>query len=116
MIPHLFGRTSREAGLPVIEESRQLIANETANGVCAALRGMAVRPDSTGFLQNINIPTLVVAGDEDAIIPASEMNLMASRIPQARFERIFKAGHLPPLEQPGIFADIFLQFLKHRNL
>jgi len=116
MIPTLFGASSQEARLPLIDAARQTILTGNPSGVCAALRGMAVRPDSTHFLQTINIPTLIVAGDEDAMIPAAEMELMSTRIPRARFERIFKAGHLPPVEQPDVFVDIFSQFLKRSVL
>jgi pimeloyl-ACP methyl ester carboxylesterase len=65
---------------------------------------MRNRPDSTELLSRIAVPTVVLAGDQDAIIPPAEGQSMAGAIPGARFVTIPGAGHLTPMERPGAVA------------
>ena len=69
-------------------------------GMAACQEAMASRPDSTPQLASITVPTLVVAGEEDGVVPVEEMRAMAAAIPGARFEVVAGAGHLVNLEQP----------------
>jgi pimeloyl-ACP methyl ester carboxylesterase len=81
-------------------------------GIAAALRGMAQRPDSTSLLPQIDLPTLVLVGQEDAISTSDEMRGMAAAIPQARFVEVPAAGHMAPLEAPTAVNDAISAFLK----
>jgi pimeloyl-ACP methyl ester carboxylesterase len=58
------------------------------------------------------VPTLVIAGEEDAIIPAAGAELWAERIPGARFVLLPKAGHLPNLETPEAFNQAIEEFVR----
>jgi pimeloyl-ACP methyl ester carboxylesterase len=81
-------------------------------GLVGALRAMRDRPDSTPLLGGINVPTLVVAGEEDKITPAEGMRAMAQAIPGAQFAAIPAAGHLAPLEQPLATSRTLADFLE----
>jgi pimeloyl-ACP methyl ester carboxylesterase len=87
----------------VLATVRALIADGTPEGVAAAQRGMALRPDSVPTLARIACPTLVVFGDEDQLIPLGEGQRMAQTVKGARMVRIPGAGHLPNLENPSAF-------------
>jgi pimeloyl-ACP methyl ester carboxylesterase len=79
------------------------------------LRGMARRRDSTDLLREIRVPTLVVVGDQDAITPPAESEMMASTIPGATLVKIPGAGHLSNLENPQAFTSAIRDFLRsHR--
>ena len=80
-------------------------------GVAAALRAMAHRPDSTPLLPRIHVPTLVVVGAEDAITPPDAARRMQQSIPGAQLEIVEQAGHLPPVEQSDRFARLLSDFL-----
>jgi pimeloyl-ACP methyl ester carboxylesterase len=82
------------------EALQQVILNCPPQGVAAALRGMAARPDATPLLKSITVPTEVIVGEHDAISPPTEMRGIADAIPRARFVEIIGAGHLAPLEKP----------------
>jgi pimeloyl-ACP methyl ester carboxylesterase len=69
-------------------------------GIAAALRGMAERPDVTARLREIAVPTLVICGEHDAIVKPAEMQEIAATLPQAKYVEIKDAGHMAPLEQP----------------
>ncbi|WP_306590771.1 alpha/beta fold hydrolase [Geothrix sp. 21YS21S-4] len=85
------------------KEVRALMEPSRAEGVAAALLGMADRPDRTPGLSRIGVPTLVVTGADDTIIPSSESQRLAEAIPGAELEIIPKAGHLVAYEQPEAF-------------
>lgn len=116
MMPQLFGKTSLAAQLPVINEVKGWIQQASPKAVCAALRGMAERPDSNFILPQIQVPTLVLSGTEDLFIRTPEMEGMAKLIPKAEFHAVEGAGHLLPNEKQDVFNDHFLHFLKRNVL
>jgi pimeloyl-ACP methyl ester carboxylesterase len=87
------------------QQTRHLMANASEAGVIGALLGMAGRPDSTPFLGNLTMKTLVITGADDALIPPKESEAMAAALPNAKLEIIPHAGHLVTFEQPGAFND-----------
>jgi pimeloyl-ACP methyl ester carboxylesterase len=58
------------------------------------------RKDRNSELGNIKCPTLVLSGNEDALIPAPHQQEMASKIADAEFHIIDHCGHLPTMERP----------------
>jgi pimeloyl-ACP methyl ester carboxylesterase len=72
---------------------------------------MAQRRDFTELLSTIHIPTLVVAGQADAIAPAADAEAWASKIPNASFTVIPNTAHLSPLEDPTTFNQTALKFM-----
>jgi 3-oxoadipate enol-lactonase len=57
------------------------------------------------------IPTMLLVGEEDALTPARTMELMARRVPHARFVKVPGAGHSVYFEQPDEFNRIVMEFL-----
>ncbi len=74
-------------------------------------RGMAERPDSVDTLNTINVPTLLVTGDEDILTGRNEAELMCRHIPGSQLRVIPKAGHYSPWEQPEEAGRLLRQFL-----
>lgn len=72
-------------------------------GAAAALRGRAERPDYTGTLGAIRVPTLVVVGRDDVFTPVSDAEYLHERIPGSRLVVIEGAAHMPNLERPADF-------------
>jgi 3-oxoadipate enol-lactonase len=85
----------------LLERARALCRAATAQGIAEALKGMALRPDSTPDLPRWRARTVVVAGQDDQVIPAAETDALARGIPGARQAVIEGAGHLAFLEKPG---------------
>ncbi len=112
MIPKLFAPLTMQKQPHLIEAMRQVIGRTDPRGIAAALRGMAQRADFTAQLAHIRCPTLLLAGENDAVSPVAEMRAIAQAIPNAQFIVIPNAGHLAPLEQPeavGAAIESFLQ-------
>ena len=92
----------------------ECIMNEaTEEGIIKALKALAEREDYTGILKTINVPTLVIAGDDDEkITPPSIVKKIAESVPNSKFTTIPKSAHLPPFENPKDFDKILIEFLK----
>ena len=74
----------------------------------------AVRSSSRGFenlLERIRVPTLVLWGKEDRILPPEEGFRLSSRIRDARLLVLPDTGHLPQEETPEQFSRAVSQFL-----
>jgi triacylglycerol lipase len=64
-----------------------------------------------GRLSAINIPTLVVWGGNDEIVPLDHGRVFAAGIAGAKLEIIPECGHVPSLEKPEAFLSVVLPFL-----
>jgi 3-oxoadipate enol-lactonase len=67
--------------------------------------------DFTARLPAVNLPVLVVCGEEDAGTPASENRRLAGLVPGARYEEIAGMRHFPNVEAPDAFNHIMLGWL-----
>ena len=112
MIPKLFAPATIEAKAPCVEATRQVILRTNPQGIAAASRGMAQRPDVTPWLARFDMPALVVCGQHDAISKPDEMRGIAERMPSARFVEIAGAGHMAPLEKPAEVNAVIREFLE----
>ncbi len=102
---------------PELMERLQAIMSEAAPATIATFQlAMATRADSTGMLPGLDLPVLVVAGEQDHITPPDEMREMADLIPGARYCLIRGAGHMSPMERPEEFNRCVLDFLEGDSL
>jgi 3-oxoadipate enol-lactonase len=100
-----------ESNEEVVQKVRTMILESSPNGVVAALGAMRDRPDSTPLLASIEIPTLVIGGEEDEISSPEVMGAMAEKIPNSRHVTLPRAGHLSNLENPEGFDAALKEFL-----
>lgn len=88
---------------------RTMLMRQPADGYVAACEALAIA-DLTAQAVRIAVPTLCVAGDQDASTPPDEVSTFARNIPGARFERIADCGHLPSIERPQAFVQLLRVF------
>ena len=112
MLPKLFAPATIASQSPCVEATRAVILRTDPKGIAAASRGMAQRPDVTAWLGAINVPTLVICGQHDAISTVAEMRGISQAIPRAKFVEIADAGHMSPLEKPAEFNAAVSEFLR----
>jgi len=112
MIPKLFAPITLEQRPERVEPLRAVMENNTPRGTAGALRGMAIRPDRRADLPGIQVPTLVLVGEHDAITLPAEAKALAAAIPNARVEVIPESGHMAPYENPSAANAVILRFLK----
>ena len=111
MVPKLMAKTTREMRPDLVDGALRMMRKMSPEDVALVQRGMASRPDSIETLKTINVPTLLVTGDEDVMTGVNEAELMRQHIPNSELRVIPKAAHYSPWEQPGDAAKIFRQFL-----
>jgi pimeloyl-ACP methyl ester carboxylesterase len=66
---------------------------------------------SLPWLPLIRQPTLILAGDDDPIIPLVNARMMQRLIPNAQLH-VFQGGHLELVTQAAQLAPIVVQFLR----
>tara|TARA_R100001143_G_C3361067_1_gene135846 strand:+ start:6303 stop:7121 length:819 start_codon:yes stop_codon:yes gene_type:complete len=76
--------------------------------LCAAIRDA----DLTESTAQIEAKTLCLCGSADLATPPELVNAMADLMPNARYEVIDQAGHLPCLEKPDVVAQKITDFLE----
>jgi pimeloyl-ACP methyl ester carboxylesterase len=62
------------------------------------------------------MPTLVITGDDDRIVPTKDSLRLADEIPNASLALIKEAGHVPHEEQPQVFMEAIRTFLRQIQL
>ena len=66
-------------------------------------------------LRRVTAPTLVVAPDDDRLIPVAHAKRYAQRIPGARYTEVTDCGHAMYFEKPAEFAGIVTEFLAEHS-
>jgi 3-oxoadipate enol-lactonase len=111
MIPKLMGRTTVATRPDLVDGARAMMRRMSAEDISQVQQGMAERPDSVADLKTINVPTLIVIGEEDVLSTVADGELMRQNIAGSQLKVIPKAGHYAPWEQPELVDKILRQFL-----
>jgi pimeloyl-ACP methyl ester carboxylesterase len=111
MIPKLLSDETLKSRPDLVESVREVIMRTEPQGIAAALRGMAERPDMTEFVAKLDLSALVIVGEHDVISTESEMEGIAESMPNAAWLVVPRAGHLAPLENWDVFNDALRQYI-----
>jgi len=110
MLSKLLSQATRTNRPDIVDAARKMMQAMSPDDVAGVQRGMAERPDSVATLATINVPALIIAGDEDSV-PRSEFELMRQRITGSDLRVISPAGHYAALEKPEEFGALLRAFL-----
>lgn len=111
MIPKLVGRTTRENRPDLVQGALGMMRRMSAEDVAGVQRGMAERPDSMGDLKTVNVPTLIVTGDEDVLTGVAEAEVLRQNVAGSQLKVIPRAGHYAGWEEPEQMGVVLRQFL-----
>ena len=100
----LFGRTPTPAELEVATRNREMAARLT-------WKPYMYNPRLPHFLPRVANSTLIVWGYQDRIVPVECAEQYRRLLPNATLTVLERCGHVPPLEQPEVFARLVLDFL-----
>jgi 3-oxoadipate enol-lactonase len=101
MLPKMLTQQTREQQADLADFVHRMMAATPVDGIIGALEAMAQRPDSTALLGSIQVPTLIITGSEDALIPPAVAQELHSTIPNAELVIIDGAAHAAVLERPA---------------
>lgn len=71
--------------------------------------------DSTSWLHTIQTPTLIIAGEQDKIVPLEQQQLLHQLIPGSSLETIRHGSHCPQMDLPEFINLKIEKFLKDLN-
>jgi 3-oxoadipate enol-lactonase len=111
MLPKLLAPGSYTDKPDLVKMLKEIMDKTSLDGVLGDLAAIKNRPDSVPTLSKISVPTLIIHGAEDQLIPVAEVELMAESIPNVQVVVIPGAGHLPNMEQPETFNHAIQGFL-----
>jgi 3-oxoadipate enol-lactonase len=111
MVPRLFGRTTLNSRPDLVDGARRMMMRMSPAGISAVQRGMAERPDSVSTLKTINVPALVLVGEEDTLSPLADAELMRRNVAGSQLKVIPRAGHYAVWEQPEAVGGAVRKFL-----
>lgn len=110
-VPRLLGASTVAARPDLVDGVRQMMHKMTVRGIAAVERGMASRPDSTATLPVIDVPTLLLFGEEDQLTTPAEGGSLARAISGSRIQIIPKAGHYAVFERHEDVLNILRPWL-----
>ncbi|MDP4220012.1 MAG: alpha/beta hydrolase [Bacteroidota bacterium] len=111
LLDKLVSASSKKNDPALVPKLKEWISSFTAKSFAMCLRALALRFDSSDLLPTISCPTLVITGDDDAIIPHEDMEAMAAKIKSAKFVSFTKSGHLTAVEYPEKWGVVVSSFL-----
>lgn len=106
-----FSKAYRQPDNPFFHGYRNMLERTPLQGylgTCHALRNS----DFTETVSGIGVPTLCVVGEEDGSTPPQLVKALSQLIPNAQYEEIANAGHLPCIEQPEALHEVMRKFLQ----
>lgn len=111
MLEKLLGESTRRNRPDVVAEAKRMMMKNSSQAIAQVQMGMAERPDSVPTLATIDVPTLVIAGEEDALTPLAEMQGIHRDVRNSEIRVVPKAGHYAAFEQPEEVAGLLRDFL-----
>lgn len=116
MLPNLLSAATYAENPRLVEELSAEISGCDPGAACAALRGMAERPDSRFLLGGIGVPVLLLFGKDDKVTNLDAAAEMANSIPGSTLSVLERAGHYSNLERPSEFDHHLISFLNSLRL
>jgi pimeloyl-ACP methyl ester carboxylesterase len=90
----------------LVARNRRMADTVGAQGLLRQLAAQATRPDSRDRLAAVDVPVLVVSGEQDAICPPALQEEIAGLCPRVTLATVPGVGHMAPLEDPAAVADL----------
>jgi 3-oxoadipate enol-lactonase len=110
LLEGLLSETTR-TGKPDVVARVLAVMDNPPDGYVGGLEAMKRRADSTDDLTTIDVPTLVIVGERDAITPAAAARTMHEHVGGSQLVVVPEAGHISNLEGPAAFNGAVAAFL-----
>ncbi|MDX1620286.1 MAG: alpha/beta fold hydrolase [Nitriliruptorales bacterium] len=112
VMPIMFGQTFlNDPGREEERERWKTILSGNRKDVYKAVNGVIERNGIEEEIASIDVPTLVMVGEEDVATPPDKAEFIAATIPDAKLVRIPRAGHTSTIEQAGAVNDALTDWL-----
>jgi len=95
----------------LIDPILAMFDRKSADIFAKQIEALIHRPDGTDVLQSIQVPALVLCGQQDTWSPPAQHAAMQQLIPHAKLVVVDGAGHMAPMEKPHEVANAMLAWL-----
>jgi pimeloyl-ACP methyl ester carboxylesterase len=114
LVDTMFGQTflNDPARVGQREEARNQFLSNDSTGIARAVRGWLRSPAVMAELPKVAAPTLVVAGEEDAVVKPDRSRQVAEGVQHGHFLLLPKCGHSSPFEAPGQVNSALLELFE----
>ena len=112
IIKKLFAQETFTKNKNVVDAVKEMIISTQKQSLCNTLHALAERKETCDQLPEINIPVLIMVGEEDKITPIAAAQQMHEKILNSKLEIIQQAGHISNLENPTAFYTHLVNFLE----
>jgi 3-oxoadipate enol-lactonase len=109
----VFTPESLTAKPEAVKAIQSIIERTAPISLCGTTLALAARTDTTSFLPSIVVPSLIMAGERDLLIPPAVSEAMKVKIPNSEMHVIPNAAHLSNVENPTDFNKYLLEFLQN---
>ena len=111
-IASLVSQKTRDERAKTLENIGKVVRSNSARGLAAMQRGMALRDAADDIAPELVVPVLVVAGDDDPAVSPAEFEATARAFPKASVRVLEGSGHLPMAEDPEAFTRVLTDFIR----
>jgi pimeloyl-ACP methyl ester carboxylesterase len=85
------------------------------SALTSRLRGPAQDPELLSKMERLEVPTLVLFGTLDRVIPPEMGRIYREKLPNSHLVLVYDAGHALDADRPEAFASIVSDFLQRGN-
>lgn len=112
VLPGLLGATTFASRPAVVATVEQWLDEARPETVAWYQRAMAARPASFETLAALQVPTLVLWGEQDTLSPAADQQAMLAVLRRGEGRIIAECGHLAAVEDPDPVSAAMVAFLE----
>jgi pimeloyl-ACP methyl ester carboxylesterase len=110
MLPNMITK-EHQADQSLAQPFRQMLERQSPQAIEWALSAMRDRTDQMEFLPSISVSTLIIASEDDAIIPKAAADAMHKAIPRSKLVMVPNAGHAAPVDNPEAVQRAIREFV-----
>lgn len=96
--------SARLADAALVDAILDMIERQTPDRYAGQIEALLARPDVSGLLRSVRVPTLVACGLQDAWSPLAQHEELAALAPASRIVTFDDCGHMAPMERPAAVA------------
>ncbi|WP_454784023.1 alpha/beta fold hydrolase [Legionella sp. WA2024007413] len=104
----IYDTSKHKSLLPLVEEMAFAVGAENYTN---QLNAILAKPDHSELLQDIKCPTLLIASQQDNVMPIERSEHMAQHIENSKLIYMEQCGHMAMLEKPNLLNQILKDWL-----
>ncbi len=99
-----------------VAQTRSVIGGQRPESVALMLDAVRLRPDMAAHIKDFSVPSLIIVGDEDTIVPVAAMQAFDDAMPDSVLEIIEGVGHMTPVEAPEKVSSLLDQLMQRAGV